>query len=229
MAGPEPRPCMTPSPPPSSSSFRPLVLIGSGGHAREVAEIAEHAHLMGQGGPVLGYLDEDAERHGSEVLGYPVLGGMDWLAERRNEVEVLIAIGKASIRRRIAEQLGAQTRYATVISPLAHLSKHCQIGEGTVVFPMVVVSNLAQVGKHVQLNTACSLSHDAEVGDYCSIFPGALITGGAKLGEEVTLGTNASVIPYKSIGSGTEVGAGACVVNDLPGGVTAVGVPAKQR
>lgn len=207
--------------------MRPIVLIGSGGHAREVAEIAQHAHREERGGRLLGYLDEDSNRHGVEVLGFPVLGGMAWLEGRENEVEILIAIGDAGVRRRLVAKLGAQARYATIISPLAHLSEHCSVGEGTVIFPQVVVSNQVSVGRHVQLNLACSLSHDSKIGDFCSIFPGARATGGVQLGDEVTLGTNSCIIPYKKIGSGTKVGAGACVVCDLPGGITAVGVPAR--
>lgn len=207
----------------------PIVLIGSGGHAREIAEIAQHAHQQGLGGPLLGYLDENPQRHGQEILDLPVLGGLDWLNGRESEVEVLIAIGDSGVRKRLAEQFGTRVRYATIVSPLAHISQHSEIREGTVVFPAVVVSNLVLVGRHVQLNVACSLSHDAKVGDYCSVYPGARLTGGACLAEGVTLGTNASVIPLRSVGSDTVVGAGACVVSDLPSGVTAVGVPARPR
>ena len=209
--------------------MHPIVLIGSGGHAREIAEIALHAHQQGLGGPLLGYLDENPQRHGQEILDLPVLGGLDWLNGRESEVEVLIAIGDSGVRKRLAEQFGTRVRYATIVSPLAHISKHSEIREGTVVFPAVVVSNLVLVGRHVQLNVACSLSHDVQVGDYCSVYPGARLTGGACLAEGVTLGTNASVIPLRSVGSDTVVGAGACVVNDLPSGVTAVGVPARPR
>lgn len=212
---------------PTSTSFRPLVLIGSGGHAREVAEIAHQSHRAGGGGPLLGYLDADPTRHGLDILGLPVLGGMDWLIQRPREVDLLIAIGDAAVRRRIADELGPDVSYATVVSPLALLSEHCRVGEGTVVFPQVVVSNQVDIGRHVQLNLACTISHDSEIGDFCSIFPGARTTGGVKLGEGVTLGTNACVIPYKTVGPGTKIGAGACVIDDLPGGITAVGVPAK--
>lgn len=207
--------------------MRPIVLIGSGGHAREVAEIAQHAHREERGGRLLGYLDEDSNRHGVEVLGFPVLGGMAWLDGRKDEVEILIAIGDAGVRRRLVAELGPQASYATVISPLAHLSEHCSVGEGTVIFPRVVVSNQVTIGRHVILGVASSISHDGVVGDYCSIFPGAMMTGGVQLGEQVMLGANCSIIPYKKVGSGTKVGAGACVIGDLPGGITAVGVPAR--
>ncbi len=210
-----------------SRNSRPLVLIGSGGHAREVAEIALQAQQMERNGPFLGFLDSDPSKHGLNVLGFPVLGGMEWLNERAHEVGVLIAVGDAAVRRRIADELGSTIAYSTVVSPLAHLSEYCQIGEGTVIFPQVVVSTQVNIGRHVQLNSACSISHDSEIGDFCSIYPGARTTGGVKLGEGVTLGTNSCVVPYKTVGPGTQIGAGACVIDDLPGGITAVGVPAK--
>lgn len=194
-----------------------------------MAEIADHAHREGQGGPLLGYLDEDPERHGLDVLGFPVLGGLEWWETRKSEVDLVIAIGDDEVRCRLVGQLGPQASYATLISPLAHLSRHCSIGEGTVIFPRAVVSNQVLIGRHVILGTASSVSHDGKVGDYCSLFPGAMMTGGVFLGDHVMLGANSSVIPGKTIGSGSKVGAGACVVTHLPSGITAVGVPARPR
>ena len=43
----------------------------------------------------------------------------------------------------------------------------------------------------------------------------------------VHIGTGASVVPGVTIGRRSIVGAGAVVVDDLPPGVTAVGVPAR--
>ncbi len=203
------------------------MIIGSGGHGREIAEIAEHAHQTGQGPSVLGFLDEDSARHGQQILGYPVLGGLSWLGGRRQEVVVVIGIGDNATRQRVARQLGETVDFATVISPLAHLSKTASVGSGTVIFPGVVVSNLVTVGAHVQLNVGVSVSHDCRIGDFCSLYPGARATGGVILESGVMLGTNASVNPYRKVGHNSRIGTGACVVKDIPDGVTAVGVPAK--
>ncbi|MEC9399411.1 MAG: sugar O-acetyltransferase, partial [Myxococcota bacterium] len=43
------------------------------------------------------------------------------------------------------------------------------------------------------------------------------------------IGAGATVIPLREVGQGAMVGAGACVVRDVPAQATAVGVPAKVR
>lgn len=212
------------------SSKKPIVLIGAGGHAREVAEIIAHSQRE-RGTPGLrGFLDQSSELHGRDLDGFPVLGDINWLREHADEVGVIVTIGNNVVRKRVAEEartLGAS--FANAISPLAHLSQRCQMGEGVMVFPGVVVSTNTVVGHHVILGTHSGVSHDSVVGDYGFLCPGARITGGVTLGEGVMLGTNSCIIPCKSVGSWSTVGAGGAVVRDLPGGVTAVGVPAIPR
>jgi acetyltransferase-like isoleucine patch superfamily enzyme len=47
------------------------------------------------------------------------------------------------------------------------------------------------------------------------------------LGDGVFLGTGAVVLPGRSVGAWARIGAGAVVTTDVPGGVTAAGVPAR--
>jgi len=54
-----------------------VVLIGAGGHAREVREMIETARTGDGPSVVLGFIDEDVRRHGLEVAGLPVLGGFE--------------------------------------------------------------------------------------------------------------------------------------------------------
>ena len=210
--------------------MKPIVIYGSGGHAREVAEIVVHAHQE-QGRPgLLGFLDDRPEREGDLVLGHKVLGGFPWLLDHLGEFDLIVAIGDNSVRRRIADralELGAT--FGSAVSPLAHFSPACQVGPGAMIFPRVTVSTNVVVGAHVILGVHSSVSHDCRVGDFSFLCPGARLTGNVTLGDEVMIGTNACVIPGKSVGRGTTVGAGAAVVEDLPENVIAVGVPARVK
>ena len=53
------------------------------------------------------------------------------------------------------------------------------------------------------------------------------LAGRVTLGEGVEVGTAASIIPGIKVGSWSVIGASAAVVQDIPEGCTAVGVPAK--
>jgi acetyltransferase-like isoleucine patch superfamily enzyme len=82
-------------------------------------------------------------------------------------------------------------------------------------------------GRSLQVNVNATVSHDGRIGDYVTISPGCNISGTVEVGDSVYLGTGCVIIPGVRIGARTMVGAGAVVISDLPGGVTAVGVPAK--
>jgi len=208
--------------------MKPIVLVGAGGHGREVAEIVLDAQAR-EGGPSLaGFLDEDPDKVGLTLLGRPVLGDKRWAWERLDEYDFIITIGDNSVRRRFAEEFQARgATFGRAVSPSAQLSAHSRVGEGTMIFPQVVVSLNVDVGAHVILGVSSNVSHDGVIGDYSFLCPGARTTGNVTLGTEVMLGTNACVIPGMSIGDRTNVGAGAVVAADLGSDLTAVGVPAR--
>ncbi|MDD4365426.1 MAG: transferase, partial [Synergistales bacterium] len=72
-----------------------------------------------------------------------------------------------------------------------------------------------------------TVDHDCLIGGYAHLCPGVHLAGDVRVGEGSLLGTGTSVIPGRVIGPWTTVGAGAAVVTDLPGHITAVGVPAR--
>ena len=84
------------------------------------------------------------------------------------------------------------------------------------------------LGAHVIVNTGATIDHDGILADYVHVAPGAHLAGGVRLGEGVFMGIATSTMPGTSVGAWATVGAGAAVVRDLPGNVTAVGVPARS-
>ena len=63
--------------------------------------------------------------------------------------------------------------------------------------------------------------------DYVSLLWNVNISGNDKIGEGVMFGTGSTIIQGKTVGMGAIIGAGAVVIEDIPEGATAVGVPAK--
>jgi sugar O-acyltransferase (sialic acid O-acetyltransferase NeuD family) len=202
-----------------------IVIIGAGGHGREVADI-----LKGQNQTeVVGFIDENRELHGSDFDGWPVLGDWSWFDDpRRLEIAVVCAVGLPQLRRRLtkrAESLGLS--FVNAISHLALISPSAKLGEGVTVFPHGVINAGAVVESHSILNVAATVSHDTKIGRYSTVNPGAHIGGNVSIGEGCYLGIGSNVIHGQSIGEWSVVGAGAVVTTDLPANVTAVGVPAR--
>jgi serine acetyltransferase len=84
-----------------------------------------------------------------------------------------------------------------------------------------------KIGNHVIINLNCTIGHDTIIEDYCSIMPTVIINGNNHLSEGVYVGTGTTFIHQISVGAWTTIGAGAVVVNNIPGNVLALGVPAK--
>ena len=206
-----------------------VVIIGSGGHAREVAEILVHGVGLGPRFDILGFIDEDPAMFNRTRDGFPVLGDWSWFDGRTDDdLHLICAVGTPQITRRLVER--AQTLrlpFVRAVSPLAHVSPHAIIGEGAILFPHVVVNTGARVGDHCTLNLSTTISHDASIGRYSNVNPGVHIAGGVRVEEECYIGMGASIIQYCSIGARSVVGAGAVVVGNLESDVTAVGVPAR--
>ena len=206
-----------------------LVVIGAGGHAREVLDIFLAYRSSDHQIEPLGFIDENPDNHGQALDGFPVLGDFRWFkGVDRSEIEVICAVGTPQVCRSLAQRAQALgLRFASAISPLACVSPHARIGQGVMIFPNVVVNTGAVIGNHVILNVAATVSHDTVVGDFCNINPGVHLAGNVTLGEGCYIGMGANVIQGVTIGPWSIVGAGAVVVRNVPPNVTAVGVPAK--
>jgi serine O-acetyltransferase len=72
---------------------------------------------------------------------------------------------------------------------------------------------------------------DAEIGPNCLLFQqvtiGANDRGVPRIGGHVDIGSGAKVLGPVTIGHHARIGANAVVINDVPGGATAAGVPAR--
>lgn len=202
-----------------------IVIIGAGGHGREVADI-----LKGQDQTkVIGFIDDDRKLHGSDFDGLRVLGNWSWIdGQQKSDIAVVCAVGLPQLRRRLAkraESLGLS--FANAISPLAYISPSARIEEGVTVFPHCAINAGAVIESHSILNVAATVSHDTKIGRYTTVNPGAHIGGNVVIGEGCYIGIGANVIHGQSVGEWSVIGAGAVITTDLPANVTAVGVPAK--
>ena len=208
-----------------------LLILGSGGHARVVAETA---HSMGSFSH-LSFLDDRYEDSpgSSTILGWPVLGPLSHAFQPEIVQEfsaALVGIGNCSTRMHWLAQL-TSLGYETppLIHPTAFISRSAQIGPGSVVFAQAAVQAQACIGAGVILNTGCTVDHDVVIEDGAHLCPGAHLAGDVHVGARSWIGIGASVIQQVRIGSDVTVGAGAAVIQDLPDGITAVGVPARIR
>jgi sugar O-acyltransferase (sialic acid O-acetyltransferase NeuD family) len=206
---------------------QPVVLWGTGDHARVVANVVS----LSAEWELAGFIDnEHPERHGQELCGQPVLGGLEQLdlLPGKGIDHVIPAFSTNHGRLELIALLTEKHfTVATAIHPSAVIAADAVIGQGTTVMAGAVVNPGAVIGNGVIINTGATVDHDCQIEDGAHICPGVHLAGHVTVGRAAWIGIGACVIQDISIGAEAFVGAGAAVVRDIPTGMLATGVPAR--
>jgi len=173
-------------------SKKNLILIGGGGHCVSVIDIIEN----GTDFNIIGILDSNIREN--NILGYKILGGDDLIPKLvDNDTYFLITIGQIKsylTRKKIALTLKENSaKLAIVISPLAYVSKHAQINEGTVIMNHAIINAKSIIGKNCIINTKSNIEHGVSVGDFCHISTCAVINGDSVIESGTFIGSNATI------------------------------------
>ena len=208
-------------------AFKDLVVYGAGGMGRELMwQLNDPASEKFN---ILGFIDDDPEKQGKIINGYPVVGDTDWLLKISHEICVVVAVGNPAVRRSVVEKLKLNSNilFPNIIAPDVKISEFVRLGEGCIICYGNIITVNIEIGDFFISNRCCTVGHDCIIGDYVTLNPMASISGNVTVESCVDIGTGANIIQGKTIGTNTVIGAGAVVVRDIPSGSTAVGVPAK--
>ena len=201
-----------------------VFVFGASGHAKVVIDAIERAGVA----KVILVCDDDAAKHGSRLMGYPVTGRAELLARRGEAAAGVVGIGDNTLRAGIAAWLAGQGCALTrVVHPDASIGREVEIEEGTVIMAGCVVNSGTRLGHNVIVNTGATVDHDCSVGDGVHIAPGSHVCGGVTIGARTLIGAGTTIIPGVRVGSGALIGAGSTVLKDLPDGARAGGNPCR--
>ncbi|AWB91198.1 NeuD/PglB/VioB family sugar acetyltransferase [Aeromicrobium chenweiae] len=207
-----------------------LVIIGCGGFGRESADVVDAINRSAPTWNLLGFVDDDPSAENVARVrrrGAALLGGLEAFSSRGRGVHYAIGIGDAPTRERVASVAEAAGMVpATLVHPWAAIGADADIGEGVVVCAYAQIGSDVSIGRHVHLDRASQIGHDCAVEDFVTVHPAAVVSGGCVLGPGAELGTGSTILPGTAVGAHAVVGAAACVVKDVPPGVTVKGVPA---
>lgn len=206
-----------------------IVIYGASGFGREVAWLVESCQ---DNRIVVCFIDDDEKKQGANLNGIPILG-LEQAAERYADAKIVGGIGNPKIRETLMKKAArCGFNFGTVIHPRVEMSKWVHMGIGAVICAGNIFTTNIRVGKHVQINLACTIGHDVVIGDYATLAPGVHISGCVEIGKRTYIGSGAVIIngtPDEPIviGDDSVIGAGACVTKSIPSGQTWGGVPAK--
>jgi sugar O-acyltransferase (sialic acid O-acetyltransferase NeuD family) len=210
----------------SASNFQ-LLLIGAGGHCRSCIDVIEQegrfeiAGIVDKGGEAeCSKLKAQSQKNTAvaetEVLGYPIIGTDDDLPElRKKYCHALVTVGQIKspdVRIRLHQLLlSLGFELPTIISPLAYVSRHAKIGQGTVIMHHALVNAGAVVGENCIINTKALVEHDAVIEDHCHIATGTIVNGAARIGSGCFLGSGCQIKEGITLDDNCLVGMGTSV------------------
>ena len=199
-----------------------LIVIGSGGHARVVADAARSAGFV-----LHGFIDINYHGQNEHILERPVIGGIELLHELDNQkYSIIVAIGDNS--KRAYHYLQAQKKgfsTPTVIHPTAVVSNDCLIENGVFINTSAIINAEAIIRENAIINTSAIIEHEVVVGEHSHIGPGVKVGGRTIIGKRTFIGIGASVIDKVKIGTNVIIGAGSVIIENVKNNCTVVGVP----
>lgn len=211
---------------------RRLHIIGTGGFAKETAQLAEAVLRGSKRWDEIVYLCEDDRQVGKHMPFGIVIGTEDLLFADNGQLDVTIGIGLPSVRKRVAEKFGhlSHLRFPNLIHPRAVFDpNHVRIGVGNLITAGCVFTCDILVGDFNVFNLNTTVGHDAVIGSFNVFNPSCNLSGNVRVGDSCLGGTGSQILETISMSSSTVLGAGAVLVKSVEseGGVYA-GVPAKQ-
>ena len=184
------------------------VLIGNGGHAREVMAQMEVNLLR--------FVDDQyVDEHTLPLSQF----------DPKKHI-AMVAVADSKDRYDIIQRLPKETQFFTFIHPTALLMEDIEIGEGSFIGAYSILTTNIKIGKHAILNRGNHIGHDCQIGNYFSAMPGAIVSGNVKIYDLVYMGNNSSIREKLSIHSLTTIGMNSAVVKHIEESGVYVGCPA---
>tara|TARA_Y200000002_G_scaffold342074_1_gene313724 strand:+ start:923 stop:1582 length:660 start_codon:yes stop_codon:yes gene_type:complete len=198
---------------------KPLLIIGCGGHAKVITDIAREI-----GFTKIFYNDSNKKK--DLFLGCPVVN-----EDIKNYSDYfIVAIGDNFIREKVTFnflQSNPNSMPAILVHPTSIISENCTLGAGSTVMPLCVINSHSKIGKGVIVNTRSSLDHDNYLMDFSSVAPGVTTGGNVYIGHRSVISIGSVIKNGLIIGSDTVIGASSYVNIDIASNFVAYGSPAK--
>ncbi len=195
--------------------MKPVIVLGSGGHARVLLGMLRRLNVQ-----ILGITDPHRPVS-SDYAGIRIMGDDAVIyGYTSDQVQLVNGIGSlpgdAGLRARLFscfQQRGYI--FKTLIDPKAFVDDDTDLAAGVQAMAGVIIQAGTKIARNSIINSGAIVEHECRIGMHVHIAPGAVLSGGVDIGDYVHIGTGASVIQGIRIGEGSVVGAGSVVARDV--------------
>jgi sugar O-acyltransferase (sialic acid O-acetyltransferase NeuD family) len=193
--------------------MKKVILVGGGGHCKSCIDVIENENRY----KIVGVIDKKKKK--KFLLDYKIFteNYLNKKLSKNNYAFITVGhIKNYEIRVKLFNKLkDLGFKIPLIISPLAYISKHAAIGQGTIVMHGAIVNAGAVIGNNCIINTNSLIEHDVVIGDHVHVSTEATINGGVIIESKVFVGSRSIIKDNISIGEGSIVGAGLYIKKNL--------------
>ena len=206
-----------------------LLILGSGGHGKVVADVAEKTNFFQE----ISFLDNtfSDSNFSKSVNSKKVIGEISKINIENYSSDfshAFVGIGDNKIRNNWLKILGTLNfEIPTIIDPSAEISKYALLEKGCFINTNVVIQCNTRIKFGSILNTSCTIDHDSIIGECTHISPGVHVAGNVNIGKFCWVGIGSQIIQNVEIGDNVTVGGGSLVLKDIPKNLKVFGSPVK--
>ena len=199
--------------------MKDLIIIGAGGTAFDLIDIAIAMNKVKKQWNILGFLDDKHDLLGKTIYGYPVLGSIPESVKYENAY-FSSSLGDAyrpKLRKIVREKVPfSNDRFASLIHPTAVISDTAIVEPGAVIDSNVTLSGAVSVGHDVFLCGNTFLGHECIIGNHCVLSVGNFLASDVRVGNCCYLGVGVMARHQIEIGDNCLIGMGTKIVKSVP-------------
>ena len=202
-----------------------IIIVGAGDVGKFVAHQIDNFGVY----TVRGFLDDDKVKHGTNICGYKVLGGIDYVSNLHENLNLVVAIANPIVKSKVLKVLSAYQNivYPTLIHPKSWIDKSVIIGSGCIIYPGVAINYETHLDDFVIVNMNATIGHNCCLRRFSTISPGVNLGGFTNVGLMSFIGIGANTLQSIFIGEQCTIGGGTMVINNIPHKSTVVGNPGR--
>jgi carbonic anhydrase/acetyltransferase-like protein (isoleucine patch superfamily) len=202
---------------------RDLIILGTGVHGLEMAEIVQRINREQLTWNLLGYVAAEKQAKCVSELrcGLPVLGTLDAIGEYPDALLVPDNEFPHDIPL-------PRERLTSLVDPSTFVAQAAKIGPGCVIYPNGFVGHNAQLGQRVFALAGSVINHDDVLEDRVVLCSHVSLAGHVHVEADCYLGQACTVRQFVRIGRNSLIGMGSVVLRDVAANSVMVGSPARR-
>jgi sugar O-acyltransferase (sialic acid O-acetyltransferase NeuD family) len=192
--------------------MKPIILMGGGGHCKSCIDVIESEKKY----KIVGILEK---RKKNFILNYKIFSESYLHKREIRNIYAFVTVGQIKnykIRVELFNKINKLgIKIPVIVSPLAYVSKHAVIGQGTIIMHGAIVNAGAVIGNNCIINTNSLIEHDVMIGNHTHISTEATINGGVVIKDKVFVGSRVIIKNNITIGESSIIGAGLYIKKNI--------------